>query len=48
MATKNIIEKIFRVWSERQEDEIAVRIQFSIADAGGCRVFEIATREEWV
>jgi hypothetical protein len=40
-------ERIFRVWSDRRERELSVRVQFSVADHNGCRVYNITGRQEW-
>ncbi|HUS07622.1 MAG TPA: hypothetical protein VMZ52_15050 [Bryobacteraceae bacterium] len=44
---QSVYEKIYRVWSERKEDRIAVRIQYSSLDRDGCRIFTMLRREEW-
>jgi len=48
MKTAQQLERIYRVWSERREDEIAVRIQFSVDEQGPTTVFTLGSREEWV
>lgn len=48
MKTIQQLERIYRVWSERREDEIAVRIQYSIVEEGPTTVFKLGAREEWV
>jgi hypothetical protein len=40
-------EKIYRIWSERKQDDIAVRIRFTIEDQGPCRLIRLGVREEW-
>jgi hypothetical protein len=40
------IEKLCRVWSSRQEREIALRVYFTVREAGGCRVYELL-REDY-
>jgi hypothetical protein len=47
MRNTNQVEKIYRVWSDGQEDQIAVRLQFTFEDVGDCRVFQLGAREEW-
>ena len=46
--TVDPIDKIYRVWSERKEDQIAVRVQYTIAEQDDCRIFSILNREEWI
>jgi hypothetical protein len=48
MKTTENIEKIYRVWSNLHEDELAVRIQYSVQDAGSTRLFVLGAREEWL
>jgi hypothetical protein len=40
-------EKIYRVWSSRKDDDIAVRVQYTITETNGCRIYTITGREEW-
>ena len=48
MKTAQQLERIYRVWSERREDEIAVRIQYSVVEQGPTTVFVLGSREEWL
>ncbi|HYP06978.1 MAG TPA: hypothetical protein VER03_12170 [Bryobacteraceae bacterium] len=48
MNTAQQIERIYRIWSNHREDEVAVRIQFSIEQTGPGRLFVLGAREEWV
>jgi hypothetical protein len=48
MSTAQQNEKIYRVWSAQLEDQIAIRVQFSVEDAGPTRLFVLGAREEWV
>jgi hypothetical protein len=40
-------EKIYRVWSSRQDDKIAIRVRYVITEKNGCRLYTIVQREEW-
>jgi hypothetical protein len=42
------LERIYRIWSSHREDQIAVRIQFSVVEDGPARVFILGSRDEWV
>jgi hypothetical protein len=46
MTPAQNIEKIYRVWSSRRDDQIAVRVQYSVSEADGCRVFTVGSRDE--
>jgi hypothetical protein len=48
MSTAQQNERIYRIWSAQQEDQIAIRVQFSVEDAGPARLFVLGAREEWV
>jgi hypothetical protein len=48
MRTAQQIERIYRVWSNHREDELAVRIQYSVEETGPARLFVLGAREEWV
>jgi hypothetical protein len=39
-------EKLLRVWSERKKAEIAIRVQYLIAEEGGCKLYTLLSREE--
>ncbi len=45
--TAESIEKIYRVWSERKEDQIAVRLQYTVSEIDECRIYSVLSREEW-
>jgi hypothetical protein len=40
-------EKLFRIWSERRDDTLAVRLEYTVAEQDGCKVFTITNREDW-
>lgn len=40
-------EKIFWIWSDRKEREVSVRVQYTIIEQHGCRIYAIGGREEW-
>ena len=40
-------EKITRVYSERREQEIAVRIQYEVSAGNGCQVIELGKMQEF-
>lgn len=42
-----VFEKLYRVWSEKKEHKIAVRVQYSVAEDNGCKIYELLGREEW-
>ena len=44
MKTAQQLERIYRVWSSLEEDQIAVRIQFSVEE----NLYVLGTREEWI
>jgi hypothetical protein len=48
MKTAQQIERIYRVWSSRKEEQIAVRIQYSVVEEGPTTMFVLGAREEWV
>jgi hypothetical protein len=48
MSTAQQNERIYRIWSTQQEDQIAIRVQYSVEDAGPARLFVLGAREEWV
>jgi|SoiMetStandDraft_5_1073268.scaffolds.fasta_scaffold1151205_2 hypothetical protein len=48
MKTAQQLERIYRVWSSRQEEQIAVRIQYSVVEEGATTMFFLGAREEWV
>jgi hypothetical protein len=48
MTPAQNIEKIYRVWSSRRDEQIAVRIQYSVSETDGCRVFTVGHRDEWL
>ncbi len=45
MPPELVIEKLTRVWSEKREREIAVRVEYSIED-GDCRLIHLMRIEE--
>ncbi|MGH9631258.1 MAG: hypothetical protein ACRD7E_23380 [Bryobacteraceae bacterium] len=42
-----VFEKLYRVWSGKKEQKIAIRIQYSVAEENGCTIYELGNREEW-
>jgi hypothetical protein len=48
MRTTQQLEKIYRVWSASHEDQIAVRIQYSVVEEGPTTLVQLGSREEWV
>jgi hypothetical protein len=40
-ATPDIIEKLVRIWSDRKEKQIAVRVQYMTGPAGDCTVYRL-------
>ena len=48
MRNTNQLEKIYRVWSEQKEDQIAIRIQYSVVEQGPAKLFLLGAREEWL
>jgi hypothetical protein len=40
-------EKITRVYSERREQQIAVRIQYEVSADNGCQVIELGKVQEY-
>lgn len=42
------LERIYRVWSESQEQQIAVRVQYSVMEDGPITKVVLGSREEWV
>jgi hypothetical protein len=39
-------EKIIRIWAERREREIAVRIHYSVTIDNGCKIYQLRMVEE--
>lgn len=48
MKTAQQLERIYRVWSAQAEDEIAIRIQFSVVEDGPSTMYTLGAREEWI
>lgn len=44
--TPHTREKLCRIWSERRERDIAVRIYYEVQEAGGCRIYNLLRVEE--
>jgi hypothetical protein len=44
---QSIHEKIYRIWSERKQGSVGIRILYSTSDHDGCRIFTMLRREEW-
>jgi hypothetical protein len=42
-----VFEKIARIYSERREDEIAMRIRYEVVQSGSCKIVQITGREEF-
>ncbi len=35
------MEKLCRIWSERREQQIAIKVQYDAWDLGGCRLIDL-------
>jgi hypothetical protein len=44
---KNAQERIYRIWSDKKEDTLSVRIRFTVEEAGSCRMIRLESRDEW-
>ncbi|MFN3325074.1 MAG: hypothetical protein ACK5AZ_16385 [Bryobacteraceae bacterium] len=40
------LEKLTRIWSEKKEKQIAVRVQYEVRDEGECKILMLNRIEE--
>lgn len=40
------MEKLCRIWSERREQQIAIKVQYDAWDLGGCRLIDLYDMRE--
>ena len=40
------LQKLARIWSERREKQIAVRIHYDLREENGCKIYSLSRIEE--
>jgi hypothetical protein len=47
VSTVHQFEKISRIWSDRRESRIAVRIRYDVYEERGCKIYTLYPPQEW-